>query len=240
MSKHDSSGTYTLKRREFVQKSMAAAAMLAAGRGFALSSPKPGAQVKRYGALEELPPGAVQPQGWLGMYLDKQRKELGSQLPEVSWPFTEAYWSGLEQGDSWWPWEQKADWIDGATRLALVTQDQALLEKVQTIFRYTLQHQNTDGYLRPKSFEDPKGDEHRWPQNVFFRGLTATAGAHVGSPGIATAMSQHYLQDQADYGVSERNITNVESITLVSYGATHLRVTVFPTCTPSSNASSAL
>ncbi len=211
MSKHDSSGTYTLKRREFVQKSMAAAAMLAAGRGFALSSPKRGAQVKRYGGLEELPPGAVQPQGWL----DKQ-------------------------GDSWWPWEQKAYWIDGATRLALVTQDQALLEKVQTIFRYTLQHQNTDGYLRPKSFEDPKGDEHRWPQNVFFRGLTATAGAHVGSPGIATAMSQHYLQDQADYGVSERNITNVESITLVSYGAAHLRVTVFPTCTPSSNASSAL
>ena len=101
MGKHGSNGTYTLKRREFVQRSMVAAAMLAAGRGFALSFPKRGAQVKRYSALEELPPVAVQPQGWLGAYLDKQRKELGSQLPAVSWPFTEAYWSGLEQGDSW-------------------------------------------------------------------------------------------------------------------------------------------
>lgn len=220
MTEQDSCGKHVLDRRKFLESSLTAAAMLAAtSRGVALSAPERDTQGRQYGAFLELPPGAVTPEGWLGVYLRKQLSELGSHLPEISWPFTEAYWSGSEQGESWWPWEQKAYWVDGATRLALVTQNQALLQKVQAIVNYTLQHQGSNGYLGPKMFEDPNGDEHRWPQTVFFRSLTATADAHVGAPEIAAAMRRHYLNDKADYGVSERNITNVESI-LWCYGHT--------------------
>lgn len=202
-----------LNRREFLRTSLAAALLAAGGGGYAaMAAAGEAARVKRFGGLEELPIGAVRPQGWLGVYLGKQAKELGAQLPDVSWPFTEGYWQGVEQGESWWPWEQKAYWTDGATRLAIVTGDEALWAKASAVLNWTLQHQDPDGYLGPQFFKDPVGGEHRWPQNVFFRGLTAAADAHRESTDVAAALSRHYLNDKADYGLPERNVTNIESI----------------------------
>src|SRR6185437_6173088 len=124
--------------------------------------------VATHGAMTELAPGAVEPQGWLRNYLSKQAAELGSQLPDVSWPFSAEYWNGLEQGPSWWPWEQRAYWIDGATRLSIVMKDAALFQKTQIPILYTLHHAAANGYLGPNNFRNPIGDEHRWPQMVFF------------------------------------------------------------------------
>ncbi|MGA8940001.1 MAG: beta-L-arabinofuranosidase domain-containing protein [Acidobacteriaceae bacterium] len=175
--------------------------------------------VATHGALTELAPGAVEPQGWLRGYLAKQAAELGSQLPDVSWPFSADYWAGLEKGPSWWPWEQRAYWIDGATRLAIIMNDTVLFQKTQVPIVYTLDHPGTDGYLGPTYFENPVGDEHRWPQNIFFRSLMACAEAHVGPAGIAEAMRRHYRNDPADYALPQRNITNIEPI-LWCYGQT--------------------
>jgi len=36
----------------------------------------------------------VQPDGWLRAYLEKQAAQLGSKLPQVSWPFSDAFWAG--------------------------------------------------------------------------------------------------------------------------------------------------
>src|SRR5881394_3189460 len=69
---------------------------------------------KTHAAFHSLPPGTVKPEGWLGLYLDKQAKGLSLHLPEVSWPFTGAFWAGEEKATSWWPWEQRGYWIDGA------------------------------------------------------------------------------------------------------------------------------
>ena len=160
----------------------------------------------------------------LRAYLEKQAQELGSQLPNVSWPFTGAYWAGEEQAESWWPWEQKAYWLDGATRLAIVLQDEKLMALTRASIDYTLTHPDTDGYLGPKNFESPKEDFHRWPQNVMFRGLMALGDAQP-APGdadpsnIAEALRKHYLGDPANYGTPTRNITNVEAM-LWCYGRT--------------------
>lgn len=211
-------GHTSLSRREFLWLSMAASATFAHA-----SRPEFGSSgtshARRFGAFQEMAPGTVEPAGWLRSYLQKQMENLGSQLPEISWPFTEAYWSGAEQGESWWPWEQKAYWVDGATRLALVMHDDALLRKTAAIRDYTLQHQDADGYLGPQFFKDPKGDEHRWPQSVFFRSLTASAEAENASDKMAAVLTRHYLGDHADYGLPERNITNLEAI-LWCYGVT--------------------
>lgn len=204
-------------RRKFLELGLASAAvLLAQGRAHAAENAP---SVAMYRALTELAPGAVEPQGWLGAYLARQTAELGTKLPDISWPFSADYWDGLEKGPSWWPWEQRAYWIDGATRLAIVMRDSALFEKMQVPILYTLQHAKANGYLGPTFFENPVGDEHRWPQMVFFRSLMACAEAHVGPAGIPEAMQRHYLNDPADYALPQRNITNVEPM-LWCYGQT--------------------
>ncbi len=207
-----------LSRREFLRLAIISSAMLM-GTGSILE----GEQQTPHAQLRELAPGAVRPDGWLRGMLEKQAVQLGSKLPQVSWPFTGAYWAGEEKdesikpGQSWFPWEQRGYWVDGAARLALVLEDEALMEQVWTTINYTLTHPDTDGYLGPQLFKDPKGDNHRWPQAVFFRSLTACADTssplkRASGKDIANAMRKHYLNDQASYGTPERNITNIESI----------------------------
>jgi len=110
-----------MDRREFLRLAMMTSAMLAGGmEAGAATSVATVSATPKFAALTELAPGAVKPEGWLKLYLEKQAAELGSQLDSISWPFSAAYWAGLEEGESWWPWEQKAYWLDGAMRLALV------------------------------------------------------------------------------------------------------------------------
>jgi len=217
-----------LNRREFLRLALAASAALAAS-GRAIASEESAPASLAHAALRPLAPGAVEPEGWLRGWLQKQAAELGSQLPNVSWPFSAAYWSGEEtvEGqttDAWWPWEQKAYWLDGATRLSIVLKDEQLMTLVRQSLDYTLSHARDDGYLGPENFRDPKGDFHRWPQNVLFRGMAALADARSipGSPetaDVAEALRKHFLGGTADYGSPTRNVTNIEGM-MWCYGRT--------------------
>ena len=208
----ESSHCHDMNRRDFLRlAAMSSALLIASKRGFALTDPA--TKPATYAAFDELAPGSVKPEGWLRVYMQKQVAQLGSQLPDVSWPFTSPYWNGEEEGESWWPWEQKAYWIDGATRLAIVMDDDALMDRALKSINFTLGHPAPNGYLGPMLFENPNEDFHRWPQNVFFRSLMATAEAKTdGSLDIVDAMRKHYLSDPADYGVPTRNVTNIEEM----------------------------
>jgi hypothetical protein len=206
-----------LNRREFVRLSLMSSALLMECGQLLEGAEAVSRSVAYSGALRALQPAAVRPEGWLREYLEKQAAQLGSKLPQVSWPFTAAYWAEEQEGESWWPWEQTAYWIDGATRLGLVLGDQKLLAQVGGRVEYTLNHVADDGYLGPEFFENPEGDFHRWPHTLFFRGLGAVSDARsplrgVTSQQIVKAMQRHYLSDQASYGTPTRNITNIEDI----------------------------
>jgi hypothetical protein len=211
-----------LTRRDFLRAALITSALIAGSDWSDRTDPgqrrfETGPRPHSFAALHSLPPGAVQPEGWLRGYLQKQASQLGSQLPQVSWPFTGAYWAGEEQGKSWWPWEQKAYWIDGAMRLALVLHDEPLRKQVQATLQYTLAHAASDGYLGPKLIHEPKGDFHRWPHAVLFRALAAAADAQspergLSSAAVAEALQDHFLSDKASYGTPSRNVVNVESI----------------------------
>lgn len=174
----------------------------------------------RHAAFHSLAPGAVEPQGWLRLYLQKQGDQLASQLPQVSWPFTGDYWAGEErspQGDgAWWPWEQKAYWIDGALRCALALGDESLLKLAARALDYTLGHVEADGYLGPTFAQsvanaNSLATEFRWPHTVFFRALAAYSEA-TGDSRIASVVARHYFADESriEYGGPLRNVTNVE------------------------------
>ena len=168
-------------------------------------------------AFHPFPPGVVRPEGWLGLYLDKQATQLSLHLPEVSWPFTGSYWDGEEHYESWWPWEQRGYWIDGALGCALVTGKQELLRVARAPVDYTLSHPLPSDFLGPALLRDgkesnPAIDNFRWPNTVFFRALAAQ-GEATANPAIAEAIRKHYLSDQgAPYGGASRDVTNVEAM----------------------------
>ncbi|MGB0123704.1 MAG: beta-L-arabinofuranosidase domain-containing protein, partial [Silvibacterium sp.] len=200
-----------LDRREFMRLTLMSSMALIGASSLMVGEEVATKAVPGQGAMRELPPGVVQPDGWLRVWLEKQASQLGYNLPKVSWPFSAPYWEGEDQAESWWPWEQKAYWLDGANRLSLVLNDERLNREVQASFDYTLAHISSDGYIGPAEFENPIGDFHRWPHTILFRGLAATADAKP-NRGIVEAMQKHYISDHASYGVPIRNVTNIETI----------------------------
>jgi uncharacterized protein len=208
-----------LNRREFIRLTLMSSAMLM-GSSQILEAMQTDRGAPAHGALRSLAPGAVRPEGWLRGYLQKQAR-LCARLPQISWPFSEAYWAGMEDADAWWPWEQEAYWIDGATRLAVVLQDETLMAQVRSRIDYTLTHAAANGYLGPQYLEFSEdlgsGEFQRWPHTVLFRALAALGDAQPlpsAAPGaeIAEAMRRHYLSDKASYAGEGRNITNIEPI----------------------------
>ena len=213
-----------ITRRSFLGSLSAASAIVAVGRTIrpasVLASTLSSAAVNgrpEHSVLNSLPPGAVKPEGWLALYLNKQGKGLSLHLPEVARPFTGAFWAGEENYASWWPWEQKGYWTDGALRCALVTGDEELLKVARAPVDYTLSHPFQDGYLGPALIrngkeDDPRVDNFRWPNTVFFRAVAALAEA-TDDPKIANAIQKHYWADPAaPYGGPSRDVTNVEAM----------------------------
>ncbi len=215
-----------LNRRDFVRLALMSSALIAGPGSLLAEATAETSSVPYHGELRALPPGAVRPEGWLRGWLQKQASQLGSHLPDVSWPFTKDYWGTEQQGDywtqeqayeQWWPWEQRGYWIDGATRLALLLDDHELLARATKPIEYTLTHPDKEGYLGPELFQDPLGDYHRWPHAVFFRSVAAVVDSRTSLSGIsnqqvAEVMQRHYLSDNADYGKPKRNVNNIEDI----------------------------
>ena len=88
-------------------------------------------------AFLPLPPGAVEPTGWLRDWALAARNGITGHLDERhptfadGWKGTPIQAPGATSDGTGWPIEQSAYWLDGALRLGLVLHDQALLRKVR-------------------------------------------------------------------------------------------------------------
>jgi hypothetical protein len=208
-----------LNRRSFLELSLLASAALGLSRDASGASGNAFLPPAKFSDFDEFPATAITPSGWIRIYLEKQAEQLGYHLPDVSEPFTGDYWDGQERyvaedhnGDeSWWAWEQKGYWIDGALRCALLLDDQRLLNRVLKSVQFTLGHPGNNGYLGPQAIETPAQDYHRWPHAVFFRAVAVLADAR-GDRRPAELLRDHYLSDRASYSRPVRNVINVESM----------------------------
>jgi uncharacterized protein len=89
-------------------------------------------------AFLPLPPGAVEPAGWLRDWAQSAREGITGHLDEWHPTFADG-WKGIpikapggNADGTGWPIEQSAYWLDGALRLGLVLHDEAfILQKIR-------------------------------------------------------------------------------------------------------------
>ena len=88
-------------------------------------------------ALLPLPPGAVEPSGWLRDWAQAAREGITGHLYEWH-PVYRDGWKGsrvnapnANPDGTGWPLEQCAYWLDGALRLGFVLHDEALIRKIR-------------------------------------------------------------------------------------------------------------
>ena len=96
---------------------------------------------------EELPLGAIKPEGWLLETLQKQRDGITASLDET-YPQVMGDsngWLGGE-GDRW---ERGPYWIDGLLPLAYVLDDESLKATARRWVEWTLASQREDGFFGP-------------------------------------------------------------------------------------------
>ena len=98
-------------------------------------------------AYSELPIGAIKPEGWLKVQLQKMAEgmagKLGALYPDVG---PNNAWRG-GNGDSW---ERGPYYLDGLTPLAYILKDDSLIKITNKWINWILNSQQPDGYFGPK------------------------------------------------------------------------------------------
>lgn len=110
--------------------------------------------------LISLPPGCIEPRGWLLETLRRQRDGLCGHLGEIS--------AWLEKADNAWlsktgqgehGWEEVPYWLRGYIQLAYIFKDPAMIAESRTWIEGALQSQQADGDFGPRQkFEDGSRD----------------------------------------------------------------------------------
>ncbi|MGO8791923.1 MAG: beta-L-arabinofuranosidase domain-containing protein [Terriglobia bacterium] len=125
-------------------------------------------------AFYPLPLTSVRPTGWLLRELQIQANGLSGHLDEF-WPDLgpDSGWLG-GKGESW---ERGPYYLDGLVPLAYLTGDERLIAKAKKWVDWTLENQQSDGWIGPASMTD------WWPNYVMLKVLTqyqeATGDARV-------------------------------------------------------------
>lgn len=178
--------------------------------------------MKTYAKYDEVTLAAIEPGGWLRVYLEKQARGLTGHIEAAGFPFDRPVWSGparaKDYNNSWWAFEQVGYWVDGAIRCGYLLGDRELIAKARRHIDYTFDHPVGNVYLGPAYLRageniggNETGKDMRWPHAVFFR----AARAHyemTGDRRVIKRLVRHYLGDEYDYGAkAERDICNIET-----------------------------
>lgn len=133
-------------------------------------------------AFLPLPPGAVEPAGWLRDWAQAAREGITGHLDEWHPTFANG-WKGVpikapgaRPDGTGWPIEQSAYWLDGALRLGLVLHDAALIQKIRARLDPVVEGVNQAGFgttfIHWKPGTKPQGFDS-WAHSQMGRALVA-------------------------------------------------------------------
>ncbi len=193
-----------------------AAAVLSAGEPEA-----PGPKGANYGrpfepptrpAFIALPPGAVEPAGWLRDWCLAARDGFTGHMDEVHVEFKRAWAADHKMtGDrlNWpkgaWPYEGGGYWLDGLVRLGYALHDDALIQQAKRRFDVVVTHMNPNGilflwWLNKNNPDDEKavtcdGGWPIWASGLLGRGMAAYY-AGSGDKRVLEALESGYSGDR--------------------------------------------
>lgn len=131
------------------------------------------ATTARQNPYQELPLGAIKPNGWLKEMLVRQKNGATGRLDEL-YPLVMSKRNGWLGGDGD-QWERGPYWIDGLLPLAYILDDKALIAKVKPWIEWSLNSQRPDGYFGPsKDYPFEAGiqrdnSQDWWPKIVMLK-----------------------------------------------------------------------
>ncbi|HMF73871.1 MAG TPA: beta-L-arabinofuranosidase domain-containing protein [Flavitalea sp.] len=129
----------------------------------------------RQNPYQEVPLGAIRPQGWLLEMLERQRTGATGNLDKL-YPLVMNQRNGWLGGDGD-QWERGPYWIDGLLPLAYILHDKELISKVKPWIEWAINSQQPDGYFGPsKDYPGEKGLQRNnshdwWPKMVMLKVL---------------------------------------------------------------------
>lgn len=166
--------------------------LLANGVNAQYAAPKPGLIATPY---QELPLGAIKPEGWLREMLLRQKTGATGSM-DKQYPLVMGSRNGWLGGDGD-QWERGPYWIDGLLPLAYILKDKELIEKVKPWVEWSIKSQTADGYFGPsKDYPGETGvqrDNARdwWPKMVMLKILKQYYMA-TGDKRVITLMTNYF------------------------------------------------
>ncbi|GAC1349999.1 MAG: glycoside hydrolase family 127 protein [Ktedonobacteraceae bacterium] len=132
--------------------------------------------------LNELPPGAIEPAGWLRDQLEIQAEGLTGHLSDA--------WEDVGPNSGWLggtgeSWERGPYYLDGLLPLAYVLKDERLIATVQPWIEWTLASQAEDGQFGPPNNLD------WWPRMIMLKVLIQYAEA-TGDERVVPFLSRYF------------------------------------------------
>jgi hypothetical protein len=134
------------------------------------------------GSFTALPLGSIKPAGWLRSQLQIQADGLGGHLDET--------WADVGPNSGWLggtgeSWERGPYFLDGLVPLAYLLDDPRLKAKAQKYIDWTLENQQPNGMIGPRSNDD------WWPRMVMLKVLTQYEEV-TGDPRVISLMTRYF------------------------------------------------
>lgn len=128
--------------------------------------------------------GKIIPRGWILEHLKRDKEGITGNLDKLCSDAASGIFADKKVSDeydgwwsSWWPGETEGNWLEGFIRLAVVLEDQELLEKAERLIEQILLYQEDDGYIgiykKGERFGNGRRSGELWTQSRIMLSLLA-------------------------------------------------------------------